>query len=247
MDEPIEGARADSRMRGRRCARLLFWLVRARAHWNTDSPLSRAVSSLPSPTVASIEDFARDSLWNRGAPYGTVSVQMVSQSPVAGIGIGTFHTLFPDYAFLLRQRASGDNAQSWYRHQLAELGVVGSLGWIVWGLSFGWLLVRGRARRGATAEASLVRGALAAVALVSAVSMPTQQFANSFTVIVFVFWYFLLVDDGSLDVSPRGSAVRSAGRAAVCVLVLLHVAASVYVGWTTFRPPLRALKGRLGL
>ena len=200
------------------------------------------MSSLPSPTIASLEDFARNSLWNRGAPYGTVSVQMVTESPIAGVGIGTFHTMFPDYAYLLRQRATGDNAQSWYRHQLAELGIVGSLGWIIWGLSFGWLLLRGRARPGAAAEARVVRGALVAIGLVSAVSMPTQHFADSFTVLAFAFWYFLLVDDGSLDVSSSGPAVRRASQAVLLILVLLHVVATGYVGWIYLRPPLRALR-----
>ena len=41
-----------------------------------------------------------------------------------------------------------DNAQNWFRHQLAELGIVGCAGWLLWIVLFAGTLVRGRTRAG---------------------------------------------------------------------------------------------------
>ncbi|HEX4347061.1 MAG TPA: hypothetical protein VHZ73_05780 [Vicinamibacterales bacterium] len=216
-----------------------------RVHWTTASPLARALTSFRNVPMDSIGQFARDTLWNRGAPYGTVSMQMVRESPIAGVGIGMFHTMFPDYAYVLLWRSTPDNAQSWYRHQLAELGIVGSLGWIVWLCSFVVLMVRGRVRPGCEAEARIARAALLAVGVISAISMPTQHFANAFVVIVLVAWYSLLVDLSPLEAPSSGRLGRLLKPLAIAVVVL-YVTDAGYVGWTKYRPAFRALMADWG-
>ena len=89
------------------------------------SPYARIVASIPGGPV----EIARW-LWNRDR-YGTAAVQMIREFPVAGIGIGTFHSIGVDYTKSVGGVAlPPDNAQNWYRHQMAELGILGSLGWL---------------------------------------------------------------------------------------------------------------------
>src|SRR5262249_44610987 len=139
-------------------------------------------------------------------------------------------------------RADPDNAQSWYRHQLAETGIVGSLGWIAWVASIALLLWRARPRAGCEAEMRILRSALIAIGLVSAVSMPTQHPADAFTVIVFVPWLAFLVEP---SIVARQASERIAPRVvgvSLWTLALLYAAVTLYVGKTHFRPPMRALR-----
>lgn len=218
-------------------------VVANRVTLTTESPISRVLIALPQPTLAGVRSFAAHQFWNRGAPYGSASVRMLTESPLVGVGQGAFHILFPDYAYLLvRERSAPDNAQSWYRHQLAELGILGSLGWIVWLLSFGRLLLRARPRTGMETEAGIVRGAILAVGLVSAVSMPTQNVAAAFAVMVLTFWYLRLVDTSSLDrpMLPRVSD-RTLWRV-MCATAAVHIVLTLYIGWSDLRPPMRAVR-----
>ena len=167
---------------------------------------------------------------------------MLKQFPITGVGVGGFYELFPDYAYVLTgYRAVFDNAQSWYRHQLAELGVVGSLGWLWWVGTFGWLLVTRRVDENNRFEAGVVKGALVAMAVVSLVSMPTQLAPITLTVWVFAFWYLSLsqnVPNGwPLDRWTRGWMPWL-----IVWLVAIGFVADTYrIGRTALRPPYRAL------
>ena len=80
------------------------------------------------------------SLWTRGG-YGTVATRMVRDYPLTGVGIGSFNWMAPDYwRTLANDRLPFDNAQNWWRHQLAELGLVASLPVIVWSSLIAWLV-----------------------------------------------------------------------------------------------------------
>ncbi len=72
-------------------------------------------------------------MWNRNT-YGAVATRMIETYPWFGIGVGSFHVMFADFATARRAATMTvpDNAQNWYRHQLAEFGVIGSLAWIAW-------------------------------------------------------------------------------------------------------------------
>ena len=207
-----------------------------------DDPLHRTLSSLPSLSRQSLIDFVRIDLFDRHAPYGTASIAMVRQFPVTGVGVGNFYSLFADYAFSLAEaRGDFDNAQSWYRHQLAELGIVGSLGWIWWVVVFGWLLVVTRGDVEHRFQAGALKSALVAVAVVSLVSMPTQVIPVSLTVWVFAFWYLSL----ARAVPQRPSWDRWVQRpmpwVALWMVAAVFLVETYRVARTEMRPPLRAL------
>ena len=60
---------------------------------------------------------------------------MIREHPWSGVGVGSFLTLVHDYAGSLGLDIPPDNAQNWFRQQVAELGVLGSLA------CFGWCLL----------------------------------------------------------------------------------------------------------
>src|SRR5262245_52883199 len=74
-------------------------------------------------------------LWTRGG-YGSVATRMVRDYPLTGVGIGSFNWLAPDYwRQIANDKLPFDNAQNWWRHQVAELGLIASLPilfWSVW-------------------------------------------------------------------------------------------------------------------
>jgi len=217
------------------------------APWSTQSPIARLKGVVPTTGAGGVRAFAVNMLWNRGAPYGTASVQMLKESPVVGVGPGSFHILFPDYAYLVSGLwADPDNAQSWYRHQLAELGILGSLGWIALAVSIGALLIVARPRAGYESEAGIVRGAIVAVALVSAVSMPGQHIADAFTVILLIFWYARVVDTSALGTPMLAGVPSRVVYRAAWALAIVFVAVTAYVGVTHLRPPMRAARADWG-
>jgi hypothetical protein len=211
------------------------------------SGFSRLRATLPSTSWPSVKAFAAE-MWNRNH-YGEASTQMIREFPLVGVGLGSFSTLVIDYGSLTNgSYLTPDNAQNWYRHQLAQMGIVGSLGWIAWlGLlaAFFWRT----SRSGNTSEhrlpAGVIMGALIGVAAVSLVGMPTANTAAALTVIVFVFWYVALVDPTGRLLSSLAGAERRrfwARPGLVVGLVALFLAGTTYVGWTRLRPPQRALR-----
>jgi hypothetical protein len=167
---------------------------------------------------------------------------MLKQFPITGVGVGGFYQLFPDYAFVLTGiRKPFDNAQSWYRHQLAELGVVGSLGWLWWVASFAWLLLTSRGDKNKQFEAGVVKGALVSISVVSLISMPTQLTPVALTVWVFVFWYVSL----SKEVQHHLQTDRWTRGWMLWLIVWLvaigFVVDTYRIARTELRPPYRAL------
>lgn len=214
------------------------------ARSSTANPATRLTETLPTMSSESLKKFAVNELWNRFGPFGTASMAMVRQYPLSGIGLGTFNDIFTDYAFALTgDRAHKDNAQSWYRHQLAELGVLGSAGWLLWVPMFVWLAVRTRGEGDERFPAAMVKAALFAIAVLSLVSMPTQPIAVALTVWVFAFWYLLLSAPATERLnSPTASrAWPTAGI--VWIAAAIFVAANLVIGWRDLRPPFRAIRG----
>ena len=131
------------------------------------------LSILPLPTIGPLERIRAGihaagakgpagvvtSLWDRDA-YGSASTRAIRDTPWVGVGVGAFTLMSMDYV-----RAGGgpeipfDNAQNWFRHQLAELGVIGCAGWLLWVGLFAGTLIRGRAENttGCRRRASRVR------------------------------------------------------------------------------------------
>ncbi len=125
-------------------------------------------------------------LWDRGG-YGDIATRMIRTYPLAGVGVGTYHWLAPDYWRLTaNDRLPFDNAQNWWRHQVAELGVLGSLPLLAWGVVLAWTLLRPGGARDRAAEGVTLRGLLLGLAVISLVGMPTEN-------PVVLIWFFYLV------------------------------------------------------
>ncbi|PWT79963.1 MAG: hypothetical protein C5B57_13020 [Blastocatellia bacterium] len=172
--------------------------------------------------------------------YGTVASYLIHEFPYVGVGVGAFHLVWWTYAGnVLHIFIPVDNAQNWFRHQLAEVGVIGSLGWIVWVLWFLWLLVKARAKSDRPLTAGTVRGTLIGFGLISQLGIPAQNVAVSFTFWVLAFWFLTLLDPRSL--TPLNKlVVNLPGWVATWIVILVYGVATALAGWTVLRPPVRA-------
>jgi hypothetical protein len=175
--------------------------------------------------------------------YGTAALQMIAAHPLAGVGIGGFHFQFGDV--LYRMNGSGrppDNAQNWYRQQLAELGVLGSVAWIAWLAAFTWMLARRPDAEGSRVIAGGVKGAILGLAAASLLGIPTQDAAASITFVVFACWCMRLKGLPQIVTSERTSRISRREWAAIIVVLACFLGGTVYAAKTELRPPLRALR-----
>lgn len=180
----------------------------------------------------------RDLFWDRYG-YGPPAIEMVKEHPVAGTGVGSFHTLVHDFA----KATSGlkldpDNAQSWYRHNLAELGILGSIPWLAWCVLFGAVLL---SRAGAGADrysAGVLRGTLLAFGFVSLMAMPGQSMPVALTFWTLAFWFVL--SKGVPAVTPL--AWPSPAWTVTLALVVLHAAVTFADARGDLRPRHRSVR-----
>jgi hypothetical protein len=125
-------------------------------------------------------------LWTRGG-YGSVATRMVRDYPLTGVGVGSFNWMAPDYwRAMAHDKLPFDNAQNWWRHQVAELGVIASLPILIWSCLIAWLVVTRRSRPGARIETGTLRGLLFGVGAASLLGMPTQN-----PVVLLIFFYIV--------------------------------------------------------
>ena len=114
-------------------------------------------------------------LWTRGG-YGSVAARMVRDYPLTGVGIGSFNWIAPDYwRQIANDKLPFDNAQNWWRHQVAELGFVASLPILFWSVWMAWLVLTRRAQGAQRLETQTLRGLLIGIGVASLVGMPTQN------------------------------------------------------------------------
>jgi hypothetical protein len=189
-------------------------------------PLRRFWTTLPTLSGGSVRGFLVENLWTRNG-YGSAAVEMIRRFPWFGVGLGSFQTMLPEFV-----RIPPDNAQNWYRHQVAELGLIGSLGWAAWLLSFGrFVLTRFPS---ASWTAGVARGTLVAFAAISFVGMPGQEMSVSITFWTLAFGFVSIVGP------PPEGRISTGWWGLVAAVVLVFVAGSLRAGQTTLRPPLRA-------
>jgi len=212
------------------------WLASTRS--GVDSPVRRLVSTFaPRLSLDWVSETAAR-LQSRDG-YGTISTTVIAESPLVGIGVGAFHGLVPMYAFrILHKLLVPDNAQNWFRHQLVELGIIGSLGWIVWVALLLWALAFGRSKDSRSLTAQVLRGALVGFGLISLVGMPGQDAAVVFTFWTMAFWFLRLLEPGEPAVFAR-AAGATAWWAVVWAIVVGYAVATAHVGRTDMRPPFR--------
>jgi hypothetical protein len=188
-------------------------------------PLRRVWGTLPGFSAASFRDFGFE-MWNRNG-WGRAAVGMIRSSPLVGIGVGSFHHFAADYGM------PPDNAQNWFRHQLSELGLIGSLGWMVWAASFGKFVLTRRQSEPRTAMAA--RGMLIALTFISLLGMPAQDVSVAITFWTIAFCYCSYVGFPTEKVSAGN--VR---WAAVALVVVSYAAGLTYLSRGPLRAPMRA-------
>lgn len=189
----------------------------------TVSPVQRAISMLRGVDGGE-EGLA--SLWNRGG-YGTIAMEMVRDYPLTGVGAGAYRYLAPDYwRAIADAQLALDNAQNWWRHQAAELGVLGSLLIVAWSALVAAQALRAPARSEALAAAWTVRALVVGIGVVSLFGMPTQN-------PVALLWFFLLVAWMSHLLAPRPATVPApwlrAAWAAAAIAAAGHVAGHMFL------------------
>lgn len=205
-------------------------LVLANANLEVVGPLRRIQAIAPSRSAESVRKFLIDMLWIRDN-YGLAANEMIRQFPWFGVGVGIFQSLATDFSS--QGPLIPDNAQNWYRHQFAELGLIGSVPWIVWVGSFAvFLLRRGKPD---TAAAWIGRGVLIAFALISMFGVPGQDVSVSFTFWTMAFWYVLLAGE------PQPTIWFNLFRswAAVAVVLVLFTAGTLVAATGNLRVPVR--------
>ncbi|HUR34733.1 MAG TPA: O-antigen ligase family protein [Vicinamibacterales bacterium] len=190
-------------------------------------PVQRIARLVPSADRKGLTALLTE-LWNRNG-YGQAATRIIVAYPWFGIGVGSFNEMASEFH---GHGITPDNAQNWYRHQLAELGVVGSLGWMAFLASFGpWVLRRHDREQPAARPA---RGILVAVALVSLLGMAGQDPFVAITLWTFAAWY-LFAAGRPLDTQP----VAPRTWALAGVVMLAFVAGTAQLAATSLRLPVR--------
>jgi hypothetical protein len=176
-----------------------------------------------------------DVLWTRNG-YGTAAVRMLKDHPLSGVGVGAFNTYVRDVgSWLGSMYLETDNAQNWWRHQLAELGLLGSLGLIAWTAMVG-KVVFSRGDRDALVGGCT--GAVLGFAAASLVGVPGQIPLVGVTFIAFVFC--AAANDPRTE--PAVAAPTTRTWITVVIIVVAFLTATTRVALTDMRPPLRPLK-----
>jgi hypothetical protein len=203
--------------------------------------VTRARFLVPSLSRSDLQ-FAAYQLWARDM-YGTVAMRMVAEHPLVGVGVGGFHFQFGDLLYRInRTGRPPDNAQNWYRQQLAEFGVLGSMGWIAWIVMFVWMLARRPDTEKRSVIAGAAKGAVLGLSAASLLGIPTQDTAASITFVVFACWCMRLKGFPQAGTNAGFTRVSNREWAAIVVVLACFLGGTVYAGKTELRPPLRALR-----
>ncbi len=180
---------------------------------------------------------AWDVVWRRDG-YGPASMAAIADHPWVGVGPGAFGNVIADYARLeLGHPLPPDNAQNWWRQQLADLGLVGSLGPMLCALLALVAVLRSWRR---PADSSAYRTMpLAAAGLMALVSPPTQH-----PVLQVLVGLLVAEAVAPRKVADNPQAFARTWRPAVLVwaVALVCVTGLAWEGWTAFRPPHRAAR-----
>lgn len=185
----------------------------------------------------SILNSANELLWERFG-YGPAAIQMVKEHPIEGIGVGTFHALVIDYAKVRGYSIPTDNAQNWFRHIVAEFGLLGSIPMLWWCIVFARQLFAKRTQ-GDRLSIGMLRGVLIGFVIASIFGMPAQSIAIILTFWVFAFWFDLEQQGLRRPLPPASRWPQSAIIIAV-VLLAVHAGATVVDAFGDLRPRERA-------
>jgi len=184
-----------------------------------------------------ILDSANELLWERFG-YGPAAIQMIKEHPINGIGVGTFHALVLDYGKATGYALPSDNAQSWFRHNIAELGLLGSIP-MLWWCGVLAMLMFSRTTTGDRLSIGMLRGVLIGFFVASIFGMPAQSIAIIMTFWVFAFWFLIEAD----PVFPQASRPWSRpALIATIVLIALHAGVTIADANGDLRPRNRSMR-----
>ena len=192
-------------------------------------PVRRLWNTLPALNSSSLRAFFFE-MWNRNG-YGSAGASMIRQYPLFGVGFGSFYSLATSFG--VGYNLMPDNAQNWYRHLFAELGLVGSLGWIEWTALFGLFLFK--RQPGASPSRWVVRGMLLALGAISFVGVPGQAVPVIITFWTLAYWYVL-----NAGVPESTGSLGSRQLGFIAAVVVIFGAGTLATGLNSLRPPVRA-------
>lgn len=203
------------------------------------NPIARLTEMLWRVETDGLARFGR-ALWERDG-YGLASSRAIAEHLWTGVGIGAFSHMSTDFAYVATGALPpADNAQNWWRQQIAELGILGAAPSIIFSILLVLLIIRGTASEDRRDAATVVRGVLFAVGIVSLFGVATQHPALLFTFVTMIYWFGSLVEV-PLTVAPRLRPARAVWG--TVVLLSLVVAAGQWRSATgDLRVPSRALR-----
>jgi hypothetical protein len=203
------------------------------------SPLRRAFDRLPRLEAEDIRRFG-DELWMRFG-YAKAAASMTAEHPITGVGIGAFHVVAPDYLYRDgRLHPVPDNAQNWWRHQIAELGVLGAAPCLVLSVLAIGALWRGLNTREPVAV--VVSAVLAGVGVAGLLGVPTQHPATWIAFVTLLFWLVSMFRQPAPDRPATGTDWRWMIAFGIAIVVAFGDTASAL---RDLRVPVRAARSRL--
>jgi hypothetical protein len=217
-------------------AALLLAMFIAPRGGQSPSPLQRVFDRLPRPEAEDMSRFA-DEMWTRFG-YGTAAASIARDHPLTGVGIGAFHVVFNDYL----HRETGetlppDNAQNWWRHQIAELGVAGAVPSIAISALLIALIWNGGTYAEPFGSTTVLRLMLTGVGLASLLGVPTQHPATWISFVTLLFWLLALY----LRTDAKPNVVAPGWWTAALVLALAVAVGQAISARGNLRVPERAL------
>ncbi len=131
--------------------------------------------------------------------FGRTAACMLKEVPLTGIGVGSFHTLLNDYArkYGIGRRLPFDNALNWYLHQFAELGLLGSVGWVTWIIVFIRTLLCSPAPAAVATPVGMLKCLLVAFGIASLLGVHAQNLEMLLTFWTYTFWLSTYIDQPS--------------------------------------------------
>jgi hypothetical protein len=179
-------------------------------------------------------------LWERDG-YGIAAGRAIAEHPATGVGIGSFNHQAGDFLYVSNgSLVWPDNAQNWWRQQIAELGFLGAAPSLAFSVLILLVVVSAPARAVGRWSAIVLGAVLLGVGLINLLAVPTQQPAVWITVLTVVYWLSALV-----SASPMISTGHTPSRWmwTIVVVVPLLVAAGQFQSATgDLRVPVRAAR-----
>jgi hypothetical protein len=215
------------------CA-VIAWLV-------PSTSVARVRDMVPSLSRENLQTAAYQ-LWARDM-YGTAAVQMITEHPLVGVGVGGFNYQYGDVLYLLNGTSRpADNSQNWFRQQLAELGLLGSAGWIAWLVLFIWMLAKRPDAAGRHLIGAATRGGIVGLVSASMLGMPAQDTAVSMSFVVIVGWCMKLKGLPGVVAVDKAERLSRVEWTVVLTVLACFLGGTVYEARTDLRRPVRALR-----